>query len=74
MIDLRQLEVPSYRDGAILKGASADELDALTASAANRRTVMSEVEELRAQSNAMSKEIGNASPEDRPAKIERQTW
>ena len=70
MIDLRQLEVPSYRDGAILKGASADELDALTSSAADRRTVMSEVEELRAQSNAVSKEIGNASPDDRPAKIE----
>ena len=31
---------------------------------------MTEVEELRGQSNAVSKEIGKASPEERPAKIE----
>lgn len=70
MIDLRKLDDLAYRDGAILKGADADDLDKLVSAEATRRTVLSEVEELRGQSNSVSKEIGQASPEDRPAKIE----
>ena len=70
MIDLRQLDNQSYRDGAIAKGAAADVLDALSVAEASRRRLLTEVEELRGQSNAMSKEIGQAAPEDRPAKIE----
>ena len=70
MIDLRQLSDPAYRDGAVLKGASADDLERLADADRDRRAVMSEVEELRARSNAVSKEIGQAAPEDRPAKIE----
>ncbi|NNC80141.1 MAG: serine--tRNA ligase [Acidimicrobiales bacterium] len=70
MIDLRKLDDPAYRDGAILKGASADDLDRLISSESTRRAVLSEVEDLRGQSNSVSKEIGQASPEERPAKIE----
>ena len=70
VIDLKKLDEPAYRDGAILKGATAEQLDALSAAEASRKSLMSEVEELRGQSNAVSKEIGKASPEERPAKIE----
>jgi len=70
VIDLRKLDDPAYRDGAILKGANADDLDRLISSESTRRAVLSEVEDLRGQSNAVSKEIGQASPEERPAKIE----
>ena len=70
MINLRNLDDQAYRDGAILKGATAEQLDALVAAEASRKSLMSSVEELRGQSNAVSKEIGKASPEERPAKIE----
>lgn len=69
MIDLRQLDNPTYREGAIKKGANADDLETLSSSENARRSLMTEVEELRGRSNAMSKEIGQASPEERPAKI-----
>lgn len=70
MIDLRQLDNQTYRDGAIAKGATAEELDALAEAESSRRAVLTEVEELRGQSNSMSKEIGQADPADRPAKID----
>jgi len=70
VINLRNLDDQAYRDGAILKGATAEQLDELSAAEAARRSLMSEVEELRGQSNSVSKEIGNASPDERPAKIE----
>ncbi len=70
MIDLRKLDDPAVRDGAILKGATADDLDRLSELDGQRRELMSEVEELRGESNRVSKEIGKASPEDRPARIE----
>jgi len=70
VIDLKNLDDQAYRDGAILKGATAEQLDALAAAESSRKSLMSEVEELRGQSNSVSKEIGNASPEERPAKIE----
>ncbi len=70
MINLRNLDDQAYRDGAILKGATAEQLDALSAAEASRKSMMSEVEELRGRCNAVSKEIGKASPEERPTKIE----
>ena len=70
MINLRNLDDQVYRDGAILKGATAEQLDELITAEASRKSLMSEVEELRGQSNSVSKEIGKASPEERPAKIE----
>ena len=70
MINLRQLDDETYRAGAILKGATAEQLDELSSADQTRRTMLTEVEELRGQSNSVSKEIGQASPEDRPAKIE----
>ena len=70
MINLRDIDDPAFREGAIAKGATAEQLDALGALEANRRTVLLEVEDLRQKSNAVSKEIGKASPEERPAKIE----
>ncbi|MGI9605520.1 MAG: serine--tRNA ligase [Acidimicrobiales bacterium] len=70
MIDLRRLDERAYRDGAILKGAEPDDLDRLSSSDASRRALMTEVEALRGESNAVSKAIGQAAPEERPAKIE----
>ncbi len=70
MIDLRKLDDPAVRDGAILKGATAEDLDRLSELDGQRRGLMSEVEELRGESNRVSKEIGKASPEERPARIE----
>ena len=70
MIDLRKLDDPALRDGAILKGATAEDLDRLHELDEQRRALMSEVEELRGESNRVSKEIGKASPEERPARIE----
>ncbi len=70
MIDLRQLDNQTYKDGAIAKGAEPAVLDALSAADSSRRALLTEVEELRGQSNTMSKEIGQADPAERPAKIE----
>ena len=70
MINLRNLEDQAFRDGAILKGATAEQLDSLSELEATRKAALIEVEELRGKGNALSKEIGKASPEDRPLKIE----
>ena len=70
MINLRDINDPAFRAGAIAKGATAEQLDELAASDAARRALLLEVEDLRQQSNAVSKEIGKASPDERPAKIE----
>ncbi len=70
MINLRDINDEAFRAGAIAKGATAEQLDELTAKDGARRALLTEVEELRGQSNAVSKEIGQASPEERPAKIE----
>ena len=70
MINLRDINDPVFRDGAIAKGATAEQLDELANSESDRRALLIEVEELRQRSNSLSKEIGNATPEDRPAKIE----
>ena len=71
MIDLRLLrDDDRYREGAIRKGASADQLDELLASETTRRDALAAAESLRADSNAASKEIGRAAPEERQAKID----
>ena len=71
MIDLRRLrDEPEYRDGAIRKGADTALLDELLAADQQRREAMAAAESARAVANAASKEIGQADPADRPAKIE----
>lgn len=71
MIDLTKLrDDPAYRAGAQLKGASSASIDDLLAADASRREQLRSTEQLRAEANAASKEIGRSAPEDRPAKIE----
>lgn len=70
MIDLRKLnDDADYRNGSILKGASDSDIDALLAGDVARRELQTKVEQLRAEQNSVSKEIGRATPEERPAKI-----
>ncbi len=71
VIDLNLLRNdPAYRRGAVAKGADEAALDELLSAEADRRTRLTEAEDLRARSNSASKEIGASAPEDRPAKIE----
>lgn len=71
MIDLNLLRNDAqYRQGAIAKGADEASLDALLAADDQRRDHLTRTEELRAASNAASKEIGSSPPDERPAKIE----
>ncbi|MGI9642908.1 MAG: serine--tRNA ligase [Acidimicrobiia bacterium] len=70
MIDLRKLrDDEAYRTGAIRKGADPDVIERLLAAEAGRRAAQTELEQLQAQQNAASKEIGRAAPEERDAKI-----
>ncbi len=70
MIDVRALkDDPDYRLGAEKKGASAELLDELLAADDARRSLQTEVEEMRATANASAKEIGKAAPDERDAKI-----
>ncbi len=71
MIDLKRLrEEPDYRVGIERKRVKAGLIDDVLAADARQREVQTTVEELRARQNAASKEIGKASKEERPAKIE----
>jgi len=71
VIDLRRLrDEPEYRAGIERKRVAPGLLDAVVAADDARRALLTQVEELRARQNAASKEIGKASPEERPAKIE----
>lgn len=71
MIDLRALlNDPDYRAGAEKKGAPAELLDELLEVDGDRRSLQTEVEQLRAEANAAAKDIGKANPDERPAKIE----
>lgn len=71
MIDLRRLrEDAVYRAGAVLKGADSDAIDQLLEADDNRRRAMAAAEQARAEQNAASREIGRASPDERPARIE----
>jgi len=70
VIDLKRLrDEPAYRTGIERKRVRAGLIDELLAADDARRALLTEVEELRARQNAASKEIGQASPDDRPAKI-----
>ena len=70
MIDLKQLSDPAYRVGMERKGADPALIDQVIEMSSRQRDMQLSVEELRNRSNTMSKEIGKASPEERPAKIE----
>jgi seryl-tRNA synthetase len=71
VIDLKRLrEEPEYRRGIERKRVRAALIDEVLAADAERRLLAQEVDELRARQNAASKEIGNAPPGERPAKIE----
>ncbi|MDE0845218.1 MAG: serine--tRNA ligase [Actinomycetota bacterium] len=70
MIDLRRLRnEPSYRAGAIKKGTDSDVIERLLAADIASRSVTHEADEARAAHNAASKEIGRATPDERPEKI-----
>lgn len=74
MIDLRRLrDDDDYRAGVLRKRTPADLVEEVLAADEVRRRLLGEVEELRARQNAASKEIGRASPEERPAKIATAT-
>jgi seryl-tRNA synthetase len=71
VIDLRRLrEEPDYRSGVERKGASAQSISDVLAADANAREQRVGTEELRAKSNAASKDIGRAAADERQAKIE----
>jgi seryl-tRNA synthetase len=74
VIDLRRLRAEDdYRLGVLRKRVSAELVDEVLATDDVRRHLLSQVEELRARQNAASKEIGRASPEERPARIAAAT-
>ncbi len=71
MIDLRRLrDDAGYRAGARRKGAEEAAIDELVDLDGRARAARSAVEDLRAQQNAASKEIGRAAPDERQAKID----
>jgi seryl-tRNA synthetase len=70
MIDLRRLrDEPAYRAGIERKRVAAGLVDAVLEADTARREAQALVEQMRARQNAASKEIGQAAPEDRPAKV-----
>lgn len=70
VIDLKRLTEPAYRAGIERKGAEAELVDRVIALSVSHRGLQLAVEDLRARSNSVSKEIGQAAPDDRPAKIQ----
>ena len=71
MIDLKRLrEDDAYRQGALAKGVEASTVDRVLELDDGQRAAQSSAEALRAESNAASKEIGRAAPEERQAKID----
>jgi seryl-tRNA synthetase len=74
VIDLARLRAePEYRAAIERKRVADGLLDDLLAADAARRELLARVEQLRAQQNAASKEIGRASPDERPARIAAAT-
>lgn len=70
MIDLKAMtEDAAYRLGAIRKGFDPTEIDRLLSMNEEFRAALGKTEALRAESNAISKDIGKASADDREAKI-----
>ncbi len=71
MIDLRRLrDDAAYRAGVRRKGADEKTLDELVSLDGQARSARSTVEDLRAQQNVASKDIGRAAPDERQAKID----
>ena len=71
MIDVKRLrDEPEYRAGIERKRVRAGLIDEALVAEDRRRTLLAEVEALRAEQNAASKAIGKAAPEERPARIE----
>jgi seryl-tRNA synthetase len=69
VIDLRRLrDDPEYRRGIERKRVAPGLLDEVLALDAQQRATQVEVESLRAEQKALSKAIGKATPEDRPAR------
>jgi seryl-tRNA synthetase len=70
VIDLKRLrEEPEYRVGIERKRVAPGLIDDVLVADAARRARLTVVEELRTRQNAASKEIGQAAPDERPAKI-----
>lgn len=70
MIDVKRLrEEPEYRRGVERKRVRPGLIDELLVAEEIRRGLLSEVEELRAEQNAASKEIGRAAPDERAERI-----
>jgi seryl-tRNA synthetase len=71
MIDLRRLrDDPEYRRGIERKRVRAGLVEQVLGADDARRTLVAEVDALRARQNTASKEIGKAPAEERAAKIE----
>jgi seryl-tRNA synthetase len=71
VIDLARLRDESeYRTGIERKGVDPALLDEVVGAYENLRRLNTEVQELRARQNAVSKEIGRAAAEERPRAIE----
>ncbi len=71
MIDLKRLRSePEYRRGIERKRVREGLIDDVLAADESYRALVTEVDALRARQNAASKEIGQADPGERPAKIE----
>jgi seryl-tRNA synthetase len=73
VIDLRQLrENPdAARDSQRARGEDPGLVDVLLDADAHRRAAVSAADNLRAEQKALSKEVSSASPEERPAVLER---
>jgi seryl-tRNA synthetase len=70
VIDLKRLrEEPEYRAGIERKRVRDGLVDDVLAADAAARAVRTQVELLRAEQNALSKQVGRASKDERPAKI-----
>ncbi len=70
MIDVRRLrEEPEYRRGIERKRVRDGLLDEVIAADDARRALLTRVEDLRTRQNAASKEIGQSTADERPAKI-----
>src|SRR5947209_19417645 len=71
MIDLRRLrDDADYRRGIERKRVRDGLLDEVLRIDGDQRRLASEVQQLRTRQNAASKEIGRASADDRPAKVD----
>ncbi len=71
MIDLRRLrDEPGYRAGIERKRVQPGLVDSVLEADASRRDALNLVEELRARQNTVSKAIGKAPAEERPALVE----